>query len=82
MYLEYTCATISPQKAERLMKGARRTNYRDLVKKIREELPELYAELALNFYNPWSGECRETDKYYILVHSDIEYFINKGDLGG
>lgn len=81
MYLEYTCATVSPQKAEQLMKGARRTNYRNLVKKIKNELPDLYSELALNFYNPWSGDCRETDKHYILVHSDIEYFINKGDLG-
>ena len=77
MYLECTCANISPQKAERLMKGAMRTNYRNLVKKIKAELPELYAELALNMYNPWSSDCRETDKHYILVHSNIEYFIRK-----
>lgn len=77
MYLECTCADISPQKAERLMKCARRTNYRNLIKKIKEELPELYSELALNMYNPWSNDCRETDKHYILVHSDIEYFIRK-----
>ena len=77
MYLEYTCCDVSPQKLERLMKGKRRTNYRELKKRIKEELPELYAELALNLYNPWSSECGETDTHYILVHSAIEYFIRK-----
>lgn len=33
--------------------------------------------LALNLYNPWADQCRQTATHFILVHSAIEYFIHK-----
>ncbi|MDM8233584.1 hypothetical protein QUW56_09410 [Phocaeicola barnesiae] len=34
-----------------LMKGARKSSYQRLVKKIKRELPFLYQDLALQYYN-------------------------------
>ena len=52
-------------------------SYRLLVARIKRELPELYHTLALQFYNPYAEQCRQTPTHYILVHSAIEYFIRK-----
>ena len=59
------------------MKGARRVSYRMLVSRVKSEIPELYRALALNLYNPWADQCRQTATHFILVHSAIEYFIHK-----
>lgn len=56
------------------MKGARRVSYRMLVSRVKSEIPELYRALALNLYNPWADQCRQTATHFILVHSAIEYF--------
>ena len=64
-------------KWEALMKGARRVSYRMLVSRVKSEIPELYRALALNLYNPWADQCRQTATHFILVHSAIEYFIHK-----
>lgn len=53
-------------------------SYKLLIKRILKELPELYEALALNFYNPFMNQCKQTKTHYILVSSAIEYFINKG----
>lgn len=57
--------------------GARRVSYRMLVSRVKSEIPELYRALALNLYNPWADQCRQTATHFILVHSAIEYFIHK-----
>ncbi len=75
MYLECTCCDISSHKWDRLMKGAKRMNKRTLNSLIKRELPELYHELALNYYNPYN--YFQTNTHYILIHSCIEYFIKK-----
>ena len=77
MYLEYTCETISLSKWERLMQGARKASYKNLVRLIKKEIPELYSSLSLDLYNPWENDCQQTKTHYILVHSAIEYFIRK-----
>ena len=77
MYLEYTCETISLSKWERLMQGARKASYKNLVQLIKKEIPELYSSLSLDLYNPWENDCQQTKTHYILVHSAIEYFIRK-----
>lgn len=77
MYLDCTCYSISAERCERLMKNKRRTNYRKLIKAIKEQIPDLYSSLALNLNNPYSRSCGETKTHYILVHSGIEYFIKK-----
>ena len=60
------------------MKDVKKTDYNELVKKIQEDIPNLYRELRLdlqiyikNIY------IYEIDTHYILIHSSIEYFIKK-----
>ena len=59
------------------MKYSRKCSYRLLYGENQAELPELYHALALQFYNPYAEQCRQTPTHYILVHSAIEYFIRK-----
>ena len=77
MYLECTCADITEKQWERLMNNAQRVSYKKLLSLIKNNLPDLYYALGLNYPNPYSTQCRQTDTYYILVHSAIEYFIRK-----
>jgi uncharacterized protein YwgA len=77
MYLEATCADVNMSTWEKLMKGAKRTSYRKLVSLIKKELPVLYFDLALNLYNPWSNQTKQTETHFILVHSATEYFFRK-----
>lgn len=77
MYLECSCVGIGIDRWNRLMKGSRPLNYKWLVNKVRNELPELYEALVLDFPNPYSEHTRVTKTHYILVHSSIEYFIHK-----
>lgn len=46
------------------MKGARRVSYRMLVSRVKSEIPELYRALALNLYNPWADQCRQTATHF------------------
>lgn len=77
MYYETNCTQVNIAKWNELMKGARKCSYKRLVAKIKKEIPWLYEELLLNFYNPWEDQCKQTKTHYILVHSSIEYFIHK-----
>lgn len=78
MYYETNCMQCdSIDNWNKLMKGARKCSYKRLVARIKKELPKLYDALALNSYNPYAEQCRQTKTHYILVHSAIEYFIRK-----
>ena len=79
MWLEATCSDITKKEWDRLMKGARPLNYNWLVKKIKKELPDLYHDLRLDLWNPYSGATYVTKTHYILTSSSVEYFINKGE---
>ena len=77
MVYETNCTDITQDKWRELMKYGRKCSYRLLTARIKRELPELYHALALQFYNPYAEQCRQTPTHYILVHSAIEYFIRK-----
>lgn len=77
MYLDCTCEDITLDKWNDLMKSAKPINYKWLCNKIKRELPKLYSELCLNYYNPFMEQSKITKTHYILVHSAIEYFIKK-----
>lgn len=77
MYLEADCTCISSKQWDEYMKGARKASYKNIVRKVKNELPELYRALALQFLNPYDCQCKQTKTHYILVHSAIEYFIHK-----
>jgi len=77
MYYETNCTCISLDEWNTLMKGVRQCSYKRLVKSIKRELPSLYDDLALQYYNPFEKQCKQTKSHFILVHSGIEYFIHK-----
>ena len=77
MYLEATCTSISLPEWERLMYGARKASYKNLLRIIKRDIPDLFHDLALEFPNPYAHQCKQTATHYILVHSAIEYFIHK-----
>lgn len=77
MILECNCTQISYLEWEKKMKGIRPISYTWLISRIKKHLPELYNVLGLEFYNPFENQCGVNDRYYILVHSAIEYFILK-----
>ena len=71
------CTELRLSEWERLMKGARPCSYEGLVAQILTDEPGIYHSLLLNLFNPYAGQCAETDTHYILVHSIIEYFFEK-----
>ena len=77
MELECTCGEITLEEWNSKMRGNRPISYKWLVRKIKRHLPDLYETLCLDYYNPWQNQCRVNERYYILVHSAIEYFIAK-----
>ena len=77
LYLECTCGDISADKNEELHKGARKVSYKNMCKLIKKFIPELYEYLCLDYFNPWHNDCVQTKEHYILVHSQIDYFIKK-----
>ena len=77
MFLECTCADITIDKWEELMQNAKPVKYNKLLKLIKNNIPDLYDALALQFPNPYEDQASETKTHYILVHSAIEYFIKK-----
>lgn len=68
---------ISLRRWEQLMDGAKKANGSKIRKMIKEQIPELYHELALQFYNPYEANSKKTKTHYIYVHSSIEYFLKR-----
>ena len=73
--LECCCADISGRKWDKLMDGAVKANGFKIRGMIKEQLPELYEELSLDFYNPYEQQSQRTKTHLIYVHSAIEYFL-------
>lgn len=71
------CSEISLRRWEQLMAGAVKANGSKIRKMIKEQIPELYSGLSLNFYNPYEANCKKTKTHYIYVHSSIEYFLER-----
>lgn len=77
MYLEATCIDLTSEKIENILRNSKPINYKWLIGRIRKQIPSLYENLCLDYYNPYQNNCRVTKDYYILVHSAIEFFIRK-----
>lgn len=72
------CSTdISKARREELLNGAVKADYDEIKDFARENCPQLFESLALDYPNPYAGECLETPQRYVLVHSMKEYFIRK-----
>lgn len=71
------CTSISQAKWNRLMKDSVKANGSQIRKLIKKFLPDLYEELALQYYNPYEHQCKRTETHYIYVHSGIEYFLKR-----
>ena len=73
LQLDTTCTNCSLHRWNLLMKGAVRANKRTINSLVKKLLPDLYEELALQFFNPYN--YLRTKTHLILVHSSIEYFL-------
>jgi len=73
--LECTCMNISIYKWYKLINKAKKANGSKIKKMIKEQLPNLYKDLALDFPNPYEYQSKRTDTHLIYVHSCIEYFF-------
>ena len=52
--LEATCVGLPTYKMQNLMEGATRADKKKINRLVKEHLPGLYKDLALNFYNPYN----------------------------
>ena len=74
--IEFIGTCISPEIGEISQKKGRKFSYKKAVKLIKEFYPELYASLALNFYNPWHYETKIIENKYLHInHSQIDYLF-------
>lgn len=77
MKLLTDCTQMSLDQWQQFMKNTRPFSGRKLRKLIKENIPELYDRLGLDYHNPYESQCLKGDGYYVYVHSAIEYFIAK-----
>jgi len=70
---EANCTCVSPCKIDYLMNGATPANKRWIDKLVKEHLPDLFDDLAIQYHNPY--RYYKTKTHFILVHSGIEYFL-------
>ena len=75
IFLETDCTSISEKEWDKLMKGAVKANGSKIRRLIKQQLPDLYEALALNFHNPYEAQAVRTKTHFVYVHSAIEYFI-------
>jgi len=75
IHLECTCSDISICEWEKLMANAKKANGRKIRQMIKNQLPDLYEELALMFPNMYEQNSQRTSTHLIYVHSAIEYFL-------
>ena len=75
--LEYiaTCSSVSYETWQEMMKGAVKANGKRVRALIKKHLPDLYYNLALEFYNPYEPQTKRKNGMFIYVHSGIEYFL-------
>lgn len=77
MFFDCTCADITLEQWDALMKGRRRMSYHSACRMIKKDLPELFSALSLHLNNPWKGDTYQTKTHIIITHSATEYFIRK-----
>lgn len=75
MDLIATCASVNISQWDKYMKGTRKANGSRIRRLIKNHLPDLYDDLALEFYNPYESSSVKKQGLLVYVHSGIEYFI-------
>ena len=73
--LEATCVGINQDKWDEYMAGTKPACGKRIRGIIKKNLPDLYNDLALDFPNPYEGQCVRKKGLLVYVHSAIEYFI-------
>ena len=58
-----------------LMEGAVKANGSKIRRMIKQQIPDLYESLALEYNNPYESNSKRTPTHYVYVHSGIEYFL-------
>lgn len=72
------CSTdMSAERWKELMSNSVAGDYEDIKNFCHLKCPQLYDALALDYPNPYAGQCGETPTHYILAHSMKQYFIAK-----
>ena len=70
-----TCEGSGIRKWEDYMKGTKKADATKVERLIKTYLPELYHNLALQYYNPFRCQTKRKKGLIVYVHSSIEYFI-------
>ena len=77
--IEFMGTCMSPGIAEVTNLKGRKFSYKKIVKMIKEKYPEMYYNLALEYYNPWEHHTKKIHydgRYYLCMnHSAIEYLF-------
>jgi hypothetical protein len=62
---------------EPILNNSIHANYNKIKALIKKLMPDLYENLAMKYYNPWSNQTyRSKDNQYIIItNSAIEYLI-------
>lgn len=68
-----SCVGITQAEWDQYMSGAKRADKRKVNALVKKHLPDLYADLCLDYRNPYN--YYKNDRFIILTHSAIEYFI-------
>lgn len=77
MEFESTSTNMPIRKYFKLMKGAKSCDYERLKELIKTNIPDLYQKLALDAFNPYGWQSKQTKTHYILCWSAIQFFIKK-----
>ena len=70
-----TCASVSSEEWNNLMRSKRKCSYKKLCAIIKKCIPDLYEYLRLDLFNPYHEFTYKTKRHYILTHSFVEYFF-------
>ena len=70
-----TCEGISMNNFDKLMENTTKANGKQIRHLIKENLPDLYFELGLKFYNPYESNCVKKEGLLVYVHCGIQYFL-------
>ncbi len=70
-----TCVGITQTEWDNFMENTTKANGRQIRLLIKKFLPELYEDLALQYYNPYEHRAVKKRGLLVYVHSGIEYFL-------
>lgn len=75
IYFYADCTSITITQHEKFMENSTKANGKKIRQLIKNNCPDLYENLGLDFPNPYEHKSRKKDGMLIYVHSSIEYFL-------